>query len=268
MCGFRAAAASRNVALLAFSPPSKRLIASIHDVSPRFEGAIDLLVERLRLRLGGARFALLVVPDYWDEAPLAAAPGFRSKLRRWADNGLEILLHGWNHRDDSRHAGRLAAFKARRMTAGEGEFLGLDRIEAMRRLERGRMLLEDSLGRPVHGFVAPAWLYGEGARHALADLGFRIAEDHLTVWNPATGDRLCRGPVITWASRSGTRAASSIAFAAAARTLLQPQRVVRIGLHPGDAGSPLLLDSIDRTLRAFRAGRTPALYADLLRQPT
>jgi predicted deacetylase len=254
------------VAFLPFSASPKRLIASIHDVSPRFEGAVDLLVERLHLRLGGAHFALLVVPDYWGEAPLTAAPGFRTKLRRWADSGLEVLLHGWNHRDDSRHAGRIAAFKARRMTAGEGEFLGLDRIEAMRRLERGRTVLEDALGRPVHSFVAPAWLYGEGARQVLADLGFRIAEDHMTVWNPATGARLCRGPVITWASRSRLRAASSIAFAAAARTLLQQQPVVRIGLHPGDAGSPLLLDSIDRTLRAFRADRSPSLYADLLRE--
>ena len=51
-----------------------------------------------------------------------------------------MVLHGWQHRDDSRHAGLLASVKARHFTAGEGEFLGLDRAEALRRMRDGRAL--------------------------------------------------------------------------------------------------------------------------------
>ena len=243
----------------------RALLASIHDVGPRFENEVDQLVARLERRVGAARFAMLVVPDHWGAAPLAAAPAFAAKLRGWSDAGVEMFLHGWSHRDDGIHAGA-AAWKAKHMTAGEGEFLGLDLAEATRRLRAGRAVVEDAIGRPVAGFIAPAWLYGPGARAAIAQEGFALAEDHRKVWKPADGAVIARGPVITWASRSRARIASSLAFAAVARVALQPLPVVRIAIHPGDAHVPALLGSIDATLAAFgrrRAGR----YADLLSAP-
>lgn len=244
--------------------PGKLLLASIHDVSPCFEPEIDRLAERVEGLLGAPRFAMLVVPDFWGRAPLSRAPAFRAKLRRWSERGIEMVLHGWQHRDDSRHAGLLASVKARHFTAGEGEFLGLDRAEALRRMRDGRALLEDILGKPVAGFVAPAWLYGDGARLALRDAGFAFAEDHFRVWRPDDDESLCQGPVVTWASRSRARQASSVAFAALARLAMAPARVARLAVHPGDAGVPRLLASIDRTVLALQRGRRVARYADLL----
>ena len=160
---------------------------------------------------------MLVVPNYWNRAHLADAPAFQARLRRWSDQGVEMILHGWSHRDDSRHGTARPRSRRAIMTAGEGEFLGLSRAEAKRRMQDGRALLEDAIGRPVYGFVAPAWLYGMSARRALRHLGFAFAEDHFRVWRPADDAVLCRGPVITWASRSPARQASSLAFAALAR---------------------------------------------------
>ncbi|MDB5697347.1 MAG: hypothetical protein JWN69_151 [Alphaproteobacteria bacterium] len=245
------------------SDPRMQLLASIHDVSPRFESAIDALYDRITMLLGGPRLAMLVVPDFWDEAPLAAAPGFARKLRSWSDAGVEMFVHGWSHRDDQRHSG-LTSFKARWMTAREGEFLGLDRREAGQRMARGKAVVEDIIGRSAAGFVAPAWLYGDGARAALRDLGFALAEDHLRVWRPKDGARLAHGPVITWASRSRARVASSLAFAALAPALLRRQPVVRAAVHPGDTAVPAVLDSIDRTFSRLLADREPGRYADLV----
>ncbi len=244
--------------------PRKLLLASIHDVGPRFSAEIDVLVERLERRLGGPHFAMLVVPDHWSQAPLARDRTFQVKLRGWADRGVEMFLHGWSHRDDQCHAGAFASFRARRMTAGEGEFLGLGRAEAGRRMRDGRALVEDVIGRSVAGFVAPAWLYGPGAIQALVDEGFALAEDHMKVWRPADGATLARGPVVTWASRSRARKASSLAFAALARTALRPLPVVRLAVHPGDTTSPALLADIDRTLAALLIGRWPGRYRDLM----
>lgn len=239
----------------------KRLLASIHDVSPRFEGQVDALADRLEGHLGGPRFAMLVVPDHWGGAPIAGNATFAARLRGWADRGIEMFVHGWSHRDDAAHTGA-DAIRAKHMTAGEGEFLGLSRDEALERMKRGKALVEDITGRAVAGFIAPAWLYSDGARQALAEAGFALAEDHMRVWRPADGAVLAKGPVVTWASRSAPRIASSLAASWALRTLLQPARTVRIAVHPGDTGVPRLLDSIDRTVRAFgrhQAGR----YADL-----
>jgi len=239
------------------------LLASIHDVGPRFESEVDRLVDRLQSHVGIGRFAMLVVPDHWGEAPLASAPAFAARLRGWAESGVEMFLHGWSHRDDSAHVDARAAFKARHMTAGEGEFLGLSEEEATRRLRAGRKVVEDAIGRPVAGFIAPAWLYGPGAHAAVRAEHFPLAEDHMQVWNPPSGDVLARGPVITWASRSRARIQSSLAFAALARIVLQPLRTVRVAVHPGDAHVPALLRSIDKTFAAF-SGRRVAQYSDLL----
>lgn len=238
----------------------QRLLASIHDVSPRFEREVDQLAERLAQHVGG-RIAMLVVPDHWGSAPIT--PAFAARLRAWSDAGVEMFVHGWFHRDDSAHVG-LAAVKARRMTAGEGEFLGLSHAEALARMTRGKALVEDTIGRRAAGFIAPAWLYSDGARAALTDAGFTLAEDHARVWAPSDGNRvLARGPVITWASRTVPRQWSSLAAAAVLRRVLLGAATVRVAVHPGDTRVPRLLDSIDRTLAAFARRFVPSAYADL-----
>jgi predicted deacetylase len=240
----------------------RRLLASIHDVGPRFEREVDQLAERLSRHLGGPRFAMLVVPDHWGQAPLVQARAFQAKLRDWAASGVEMFVHGWTHRDDSGSAG----FKARHMTAGEGEFLALSQAEALRRMTEGRALIEDIIGRPAAGFIAPAWLYGPGARAALGPAGFAMAEDHMQVWRPSDGTVLAKGPVVTWASRSRARIASSLAFASLARTALKPLRTLRIAVHPGDTHVPALLGSIDASLAAATRDRAVGRYSDLLQR--
>jgi len=236
-----------------------RLLASIHDVTPHFESEVDALFDRLSGLLGGPRMAMLVVPDFEDKAPLAGNTAFAAKLRRWADAGVEMFLHGWCHRDDARQKG----FMQKHMTAGAGEFAQLSREEARRRLERGRPLVEDAIGRPVTGFIAPAWLYSRESIEALRDCGFPLAEDHLKVWEPTTGRVVARGPVITWASRTKGRIASSLMVAGAARAAPWALPNARIAVHPPDTTVPALLESIDATFGKFARTHTPSRYADL-----
>jgi uncharacterized protein len=238
----------------------RRLLASIHDVGPKFEAHVDILVGRLERHVGTAKFAMLVVPDHWDEAPLSAAPAFQAKLRRWADAGVEMFLHGWRHRDDAPTKG----FAQKHMTAGEGEFAGLSAADASARIAAGRKSVEDAIGRPVAGFIAPAWLYSPGALDAVRNAGFALAEDHMKVWQPVTGHVVGRGPVITWASRSPGRIRSSLMVAAAARVLPQALPTARIAVHPGDVTVPALLASIDATFARFASTHVPSRYADLI----
>lgn len=173
-----------------------------------------------------------------------------------------MFVHGWFHKDTSTHRGA-ARVKARHMTAGEGEFLGLGLPTALQRMRDGKALIEDIIGRETAGFIAPAWLYGEGAHAALKAAGFPLAEDHWKVWDPVTGAVLAKGPVVTWASRSRMRTASSLAFAAIARRVLPVTRTLRLAVHPGDVTKATLLASIDATLQCFSASHRPSRYADI-----
>lgn len=242
---------------------AKRIIASIHDVHPGSLDAVEHLAAQFERHLGGPRYAMLVVPEHWGRNAIAGNAAFAAKLRGWAESGIEVFVHGWFHQDRSEHSG-VAALKAKHMTASEGEFLGLSQAEAARRMADGKALVEDMIGRPATGFIAPAWLYGPGAMGALAESGFALAEDHMKVWRPASGTVLAKGPVITWASRSRARTASSLLAAALGRTFLAPLPTVRVAVHPGDVTKPSILASIDKTLTAFTRHRTVGRYADLL----
>ena len=240
------------------------ILASIHDVGPRFEGEVLQLVDALAPYVG-SRIALFVVPNHWGESPIVPGSPFAARLREWAESGLEIFLHGYFHRDSATHNRAGNRLRARWMTAGEGEFLGLDRDESQLRIERGRALLEDITGRPIAGFVAPAWLYGDGAIEALRDCGIAIAENHWQVWSPRAQAMLSRSPVITWASRTPTRLRLSLLAAAALRHA--PVRDLRIGVHPPDCRTPQLLRSIETTFGIARRSRRPAAYSELLNTP-
>ena len=222
-----------------------------------------MLADRIEGLVGAPRFAMLVVPDHWGMAPLGAHPAFRARLRGWADAGVEMFLHGWQHRDEVRYERLFDRLRAGVMTAHEGEFLGLTASQAEQRMREGRDVVEQATGRAVSGFVAPAWLYGAGARSALRAVGFALAEDHMRVWRPADEAVLARGPVVTWASRSRARTASSLVVAAVARSSLGRLPTVRVAVHPGDLTKPALLASIDRTIRALAQRRVVSRYADL-----
>jgi predicted deacetylase len=251
----------------AAAAPPLRVHVAVHDVALAHRARLER-IDALLARLGvGARYSMLLVPDYHRQGRLDADPAFVSWLRGRAAAGVEMLLHGYSHLDESRHEGLAARWKAGQMTAGEGEFLGIGGDEALRRLVGGRSIVEAAAGAPVAGFVAPAWLYGAQARQALARAGLRLAEDHWAVWSPADGRRLLRSPVVSWASRTPWRLRTSVWWSRAATTLLRPLAVVRVGIHPFDVDHPRLEREIERTLSALLRNRRPMLLADLLEPP-
>ncbi|WP_309662817.1 polysaccharide deacetylase family protein [Sphingomonas sp.] len=239
------------------------LLVSIHDVTPRYESEIDGLLDRLRPHVGDC-LAMLVVPNHWGDCPIVSGSPFATRLRDWSDRGIEMFLHGWSHRDSTAHAGAVDRLRARHLTAGEGEFLGLSRAQASALIGDGKALVEGIIGRPITGFIAPAWLYGPGTRQAMMDCNVELAEDHWRVWSPTRGAELVRSPVITWASRSRWRKMSSLALAGAMRHVPLPP-VMRIGVHPPDVRVPALLRSIDVTITQLAKTRRRGGYAELLK---
>jgi hypothetical protein len=241
--------------------PRKRLLASIHDVSP-VSRARSMLAERLSGHLGTGNFAMLVIPDHWRGAPLAGNAAFQRRLRGWADMGIEMFLHGWCHKDETPADQGLAGFKGKHMTAGEGEFLNLPRAGG-RAHARGQGPGGRCAGPPGDRFHrAGLALWRRRPRgHVRGGLcpGRRPHESLA----PGRRQVLAKGPVITWASRSKARIASSLWFSALARQALPALRTVRVAVHPGDTTVPALLASIDSTLARFARSHVPSRYASL-----
>jgi predicted deacetylase len=216
---------------------------SIHDVSPAFEREIDDALEACRAVK--AKPALLVVPNFHGKWPLDRYPAFVDRLRDLSRDGHEIILHGFFHASEG------GSFFAQKIaSAGEAEFADLAQGEGERRIDDGTRMLRD-LGLTPDGFIAPAWQMARWVLPSLASRGFRYAEDHLHVYDPARGRRK-RSLVLNFASRTPARLWSSVAFVRAATPLRRVMRT-RIAIHPGDMRSEFLRREVRRVLAAPRA---------------
>lgn len=243
-----------------------RLIACLHDVSPKhFDRVIE--IDKFYRDIGvGSRYAMLVVPDFCGRHKLSDHPEFAAWLRERADKGVEMFLHGCYHRDFTPAEDRSPLLRLQYQFLGEGEFAALNKREALERLESGRRILQDILGTEIVSFVAPAWQYSRGARSALAAAGFRLAEDRASVWDPKTGVTLSRTPVIAYSSRSAVRRDLSISWSKAATRLLRGARLVRHALHPADFNDDKLIAEIERSLTELLGYRKLVSYRSLHRQ--
>lgn len=215
---------------------------SIHDVSPAWEGEIDLALDECHSI--GAKPALLVVPNFHGRSPLADHPAFCKKLQRLQADGHEIFLHGFFHRSgfgdvsQQSDAGKFEKFFAQKIvSAGEAEFSDVSKTEALKRLEDGEKVLKDA-GLSIDGFIAPAWSMPKWLIPMLASRGVRFTEDHTHVYAP-TEKRSRASLVLNFASRTPSRLFSSVAYCRVARPL---RRLVpaRVAIHPGDMHSDLL----------------------------
>ena len=236
----------------------RRLLVSLHDVSPRHVQAVEAILSQFRSS-GLPPAVLLVVPDFHGSWPLSDHSAFSGRLREWKTAGHELALHGYFHRelpeDRSNRGGPSAFLRRRFMTAGEGEFLSLSPRRLRDRLEAGLgMWSSCGLDRPV-GFVPPAWLHGPDLPGTLWEMGFDWTENHRGILFRTRPSLRC--PVITWASRDPVRRLGSLAFAPGALHLWRNEPLLRIAVHPHDWDHATLVRSVRSTILHALRSRTP-----------
>lgn len=167
----------------------KLAIVELHDVSPYYRAeflkALELLEE-----VGLNRFSLLVVPYFWECAPLGGDTEFLNLLRSF---NTEILLHGYTHKGKKRVQDVL-------WTDGEGEFGGLDLSETYERVQAGLELLE-YLGLKTEFFAPPAWIGNPYLDDVLYSLGF-VGVAYRWHIKDLKEEKGIKSPVLTFSNRN------------------------------------------------------------------
>ena len=236
---------------------------SIHDVAPATWPDCLRLWQAVRA-VADIPLTWLVVPRYHGRrggGRLCSVRDYEQAIERLLMQGHELALHGYTHLDRGPPPASLReAYWRRVFTQGEGEFAALDAVQARERLALGVAYFARR-GWPLRGFVAPAWLLGDGAWAALRDSDFLYTSTlrHFHVLGarpmalPATS--------LLYASRNAAgRMLSRLALSGAATSLAQAP-LVRLALHPRDARHPALLRHMQRTVEALLAGRAPLTKA-------
>ncbi|QGZ32061.1 DUF2334 domain-containing protein [Stutzerimonas stutzeri] len=240
----------------------RSLMLVLHDVAPEtwpdyrpFVQAVDAL--------GDIPVSWLVVPDFHRRNDLERHPGFCRMLDQRLGRGDELVLHGCYHADESPAPRSPRDWFMRRVFTHEGEFYSLDEAEAARRLRQG-MALFARRQWPLHGFVAPAWLLGPGARAALAKTGLTYTSDpgHLYLLPDYAA---IDAPGFVWSARSAWRRGMSRLISERTFARHRGAPVLRLGLHPVDMRHEFSRRYwLDLLTRLLKDGRQPVTKIDWL----
>ena len=238
------------------------LCVSIHDVAPSTWPNCQRLLNALK-EVADIPVTLLVVPHYHSTQNTSAHPEFEQGLEARRAQGDELALHGLRHIDEGPPPRSLQEYITRRWyTAGEGEFAALSQHVARTRLEAGRSWFAQR-GWQVEGFVAPAWLLSDGAWRALEEMPF----SYTTTLNQFTSlpSRIAlRSPSLVYSVRSAWRRHASRFWVSELLRRADDAALLRLALHPCDAGYPAVVRHwqaiLEHTL-ATRTAMTKAAFA-------
>ena len=242
------------------------LVVSIHDVAPATADETRSWLADLDGL--GVRATLLVVPGPWREPVLSDAPEYGAELRRVAEAGHELALHGWCHAAQPGGTGS-RSLTGRIVARGAGEFWTLDAAEARDRIDRGLEVLR-AAGIEPEGFVPPGYLASPGAQQALAESGLRYWTSHFGVHDLHSGVRhtvvaLCHRPAVGASGRPFGERSGDYLIEHSPQWFTRRKRPLRLALHPDDLHRPGLrettLSAIERSL-AF--GARAMTYSELL----
>jgi predicted deacetylase len=235
---------------------------AIHDVAPATMPACERLFD-LITRLGAPPATLLVVPDFHRRGRVERDLAFVRAIDRRLANGDEVALHGHHHVDDGPVPHSPFEWLQRRvLTASEGEFSALTQHEAEQRIGAG-LAMFDRLRWNARGFVAPAWLLGDGARAALARTTLRWTSTHGAIESLADARRFA-APAISTSARRAWRRWTSRRWLALANTALRAEPLVRVALHPADVADAALVDAWRVLIGALLAERIALTKSDAL----
>jgi predicted deacetylase len=236
-----------------------KVLVSIHDVTPAHADAVTRLWRMCAVR--NVRPALLVVPDWHGSWPIDRYSSFVTWVRRRADEGCEVFLHGNRHDEVGSPRGLVDHARAFSRTNREGEFLTLSAGAARARMEHGLSRLR-RVGLDPIGFVAPAWLARRECVGVASELDLAVSEDAGAIYLHRRGMHL-DSPVVRWSARSAWRAYTSAAVADASSWWHRGHWLVRIALHPSDLSHPATASSVETTLDHWLGRRLAWSYSAL-----
>ncbi len=246
----------------------RQVLISLHDVTP-FHMKRMKYAEELFVQWGIAKVSYLFIPDYHNRSD-TLTPSEVKDYRNWIHNNrnfqVQWMLHGYSHLELSTLSetklSPAAACKRKLLTAGEAEFLSLDRQATMEKIKKGQAVFESHMNTRPKGFIAPAWLFNKYLVACLKELGFLFTEDHKKIYL-LDQNRQLTVPVITWATRTFIRKYSSILFCPLLGRIWSNRKVIRIAMHPFDFDHPETVANIGNIIRRVVKYRKQLFYDNI-----
>jgi uncharacterized protein len=236
------------------------VVVSVHDVAPCTRQITTAIISELSAQ--GVRVcSILVVPNYHHKGGLARDREFVTWLRGLQADGHEIVIHGYFHERPGRTEESLRDKVVTRFyTRNEGEFYDLNYDEALRRIITARDEFR-ALGLKPRGFIAPAWLLGPEAEHAVRDADLEYTTRLRSVCD-LRSDFTFPARTLVYSVDNRWRRTLSRCWNAALFRVMKAKPLLRISIHPPDYAQPAIWQQILSFIATTRTERVATTYQD------
>jgi predicted deacetylase len=199
------------------------------------------------------------VPDHQGEGHFLQDEDFCTWLQELGQAGHEIVIHGYYHwRGEKADDSWVAKLTTDIYTESEGEFYDIDRETAAKLVSQAKHDFR-LLGLSPDGFIAPAWLLSAEGEEALRDAGCEYTTRLRGVTDLRTGNRYDSQSLV-WSVRNPWRRTISRIWNAMLFRFTRGNPLLRISIHPVDAGYSSIWTQVRQCVRAALRDRAPFTY--------
>ena len=219
----------------------------MHDVAPATWKNCQRVMAAVRA-VAPIPLSLLVVPR-WHGLAESQATDFYAELDLLRDVGNELVLHGYTHLDEGPPPRNLTErFKRCVVTRREGEFAALDAVAAHKRIMAGLQWFKQR-GWTTKGFVAPAWMMSAATVDVLAQTDLSYVSSYGGLIRLPHLQKL-PAPALVYSARYvvGDALVRAAVTHMAAAQIRKNAALIRLGLHPTDAGNPATLAHMQKLI--------------------
>ena len=151
----------------------KKLIISVHDVSPFYIKELVIIFKKLK----GIKKEIFIVPNWNNKHDISDNKLFIDMVKKEIKNKALIGLHGYSH------SGRVSFWEKllfSKKDLGQNEFSGITKNKAIEKIKKGRNSLYNTFKVYPKKFVAPRWIFNRKYFDILKRCGFSYSG---SLWN-------------------------------------------------------------------------------------
>jgi len=225
------------------------VIVELHDVSPFYHNETVQALELFNL-CGIDKFSLLLVPNFWDCAPIHENQSFIKYIK---STKQEIVLHGYNHRGGS--------WRDFLWTYREGEFSGISLEKTYKKIEKAKEIFK-ALDIESHAFVPPAWLGNPFLEDVLCAFGFKVVAYRGYIKDLETG-RIYPSFALSMSNRPLLSPISK-SFSLVLFNLFKRHKILRLAIHTRDLRDRIKVVLWSYMLNKIKKTRRLLSYGDII----
>jgi len=235
----------------------KKLIISIHDVTPYFLPELKVIFQELD-QLKIKKYDLLIVPNWDKKYPINQNKEFVKLIKKHLTRDSRLVLHGYSHQSENKLHQKLNGIIG---PSGAIEYVSVSEKEAEKRINDGLKIIKETFHVKPLGFVPPVWVMSMGMSKILKKY-FAYYTTYFTIHYFSFK---IRSATLCYTGGEIYLFDKLMLFLSSVRARFTRNKVVQLAIHPDDVRIGSFETEIKDLKSLLKRGWQLSLYEDFIK---